>query len=145
MNSITKIASLILLLTSSAFALAFDREAALSQHKEQCQLNLVLAMGLAAQKESGKSQAELEKVAAQSKNPEMMEPMVAELFSEPSLQGRTFTFYNFESCLVSKATKSPAVPLNEIRSPLKKCEKHSEMEGLVECIDKTITKHGAQS
>ncbi len=145
MNLFTKIASLILLLTSSAFALAFDREAALSQHKEQCQLNLVLAMGLAAQKESGKSQADLDEVATQSKNPEIMKSMVAQLFSEPSLQGRTFTFYNFESCLVSKATRSPAVPLNEISSLLNKCEKQSEMEDFVECINKIIIEHGTQS
>jgi len=145
MKSIGTISSLILLLATSSFAAAFDREAALSKYKEQCQLNLVLAMGLAAQKESGKSQAELENVASKSKNPKIMEPMVPQLFAKPELQGRTFTFYNFESCLVSKATKSPVVSLNEIRTPLIQCEKHSDMEALVKCIDKTITQYGTQS
>jgi hypothetical protein len=132
-------------ITRRAFASVFDRESALSQYKEQCQLNLVLAMGLATQKESGMSQVELKKIAAKSKSPEIMEPMVIQLFAKPVLQGRTFTFFNFESCLVSKATKSPVVSLSEIRAPIKLCEKHSDMRAFVKCIDKTITEHRTQS
>ncbi|WP_345552521.1 hypothetical protein [Microbulbifer aestuariivivens] len=140
------ILSLCGLLALASVASAFDREATLAKHKEECQLKLVLAMGLAAQKDSGKSQAELEKVAAKSKNPEIMAPMVKELFAQPELQGRTFTFYNFESCLISKATNKQPIAINLVSAPLKACEsKHSEMESFIKCIDSTIINYEQKS
>ena len=65
--------------------------------------------------------------------------MVAELFGEPKLQGRTYAFYKYDNCLISKANSKPLVNLDNIRSALLLCEsKHREMEGLIGSIDQAI-------
>lgn len=124
----------------------FDRETALVSHKDQCSLNLILAMGLSAQKEQGEPRAKLEAVAVSSKNPELMVPMVPEIFGSPQLQGRTYTFFKYDNCLISKAMSQPLVSLESVRSGLVQCESiHQEMEGLIGCIDRTIINANKQS
>ena len=124
---------------NSVAADEFDREAALVSYKDQCSLNLVLAMGLSAQKEQGGSRAKLESVAASSKNPELMIPMVSELFGLPQLQGRTYIFYKYDNCLISRANSQQLVSIDKIRPVLVQCEsKHQNMDGLIVCIDRVI-------
>jgi hypothetical protein len=125
--------------TGNAIVNGFDREAALESYKDQCSLNFVLAMGLSALKKKGESREKLDAVATSSKNPELMAPMVFELFGFPQLQGRTYTFFKYDNCLVSKAKSQPLVNIDNIRSALLLCEsKYQGMEGLIGCIDTAI-------
>jgi hypothetical protein len=127
--------------TDNAIVNRFDRKVALESYKDQCSLNFVLAMGLSAQKMKGESREELDAVAASSKDPEIMAVMVSELFGFPQLQGRTYTFFKYDNCLISKAKSQPLVNIDSIRFALLRCEfKHQGMEGLIGCIDTAIIK-----
>jgi hypothetical protein len=125
--------------TQKAEDITFNRETALKKYKDSCKLQLVLAMGLSAQKQSGLSRTELEEIALNSKNPELMITMVIELYGTPELQGRTYTFFKFENCLISKSTGKPPLSLEKVRKELKECEsKNSDLISLIQCIDSII-------
>lgn len=117
----------------------FDREQALSENNEECQLEFALAMGLSAQKEKGFSKRKLRKIAKKSKKPKVMSVMVDELFTAPELSAQTFVLYRFERCLISKSQDSTPVKLDAVRASLLECEaKSAEMHALVGCIDIAI-------
>lgn len=117
----------------------FDREAALESYKDACSLDLVLAMGLSAQKEEGKTESDLASVAASSKSPGKMKRMVSELFVTPELEGITYTFFKYDSCLISKALSTDPVDIELVRADLVRCESTQQsMDGLIECIDRAI-------
>ena len=134
--------ALIISLSGNSFAEdKFDRNQAIETYKSECQLELVLAMGLSSQKQDGKSKAELEKIASGSKDPKIMNVMVKELFSKPELGGGTYMFYRFENCLISREYKVKPVKLDDVRPSLMECdEKNLEMEELVGCIDAALLK-----
>jgi len=139
MNKIISICLGVLLSFSVVAEDLFDRESALQSFKAECQLELVLAMGLSSQKENGSSQKELRGVASKSKNPEIMNRMVDELFLEPELAGGTYMFYRLENCLISKAYKVQALDFELVRAPLKACDaKNLAMENIVGCIDSVL-------
>lgn len=121
----------------------FNRDLALDQHKEVCQLELSLSLGIGVGRHKGESRSsQLQRIedneAASRDTKEILLNIVDELYSVPKLRGGTYAFYRLESCLVHHWFDEDRGSVGDIAESLLECQSNTsseDLEGLVACID----------